>query len=651
MTIRARDLFLFVGAGASRSVPAGLPMFDGLRGRILLELGLVGDRPDDPRASAYAQLAPEVFMLALSKGGVAVVPWLNDVLGAGEPNAAHHAVARLAAAGATVWTVNFDHLIERAGGPGLVPCAWPAAPADGAKVFKPHGTLGGELVVDAEAVLHGLPPAWEERLRADVRGRTVVFLGYRGFDLDFQPIWDDVLAAAEDVLWFDLPDPAADRHKRLLLAGKEAAGRLHLRPPVPRPVDAPPGGPNPSWDFVHWCRTEGLADVDQALVLRLFEQPEPVFPRLPGKPYARAKPVVQGLLGEIGAARRSYRALLGHPAHVRHAARGLLELRLNHGGRRVAWALSGARLLPPWGRLATVRKLAAVKRLTVLSKAGSYRAVLHGTGNLTADSLSTLWILRSAALRSSASLDAAADAAATAWDSARAEHHPVRIAHAAFQRTLALMWADRLDEARTCLEQHLDPYAALAANRWVAWADFVRGGLAVRDGDATVAEGHFQRSKDRFHAEALDDGVASVLVARLALLRLQGRAGDFEAALEEVERFERTGDRQRLRYARKHRFMRHAVLLERAEFARVHTRNADAALRLYRKAAGSPYPLHASQGHLGLAMLEAEHHHPPAHAHVALATATRIGARRHARHARALLAAPGPAQAPEFFFC
>ncbi|WP_428936108.1 SIR2 family protein [Streptomyces sp. ACT015] len=650
MTIEARDLFLFVGAGASRSVPAGLPMFDALRGQILRELRLVGGQSDGSRAGAWARLAPEVFMLALSRGGVEAAPWLNDVLGAGEPNAAHHAVARLAAAGATVWTVNFDDLIERAGGPGLVACAWPAAPADGVRLLKPHGTLGGKLIVDAEAVLHGLPAAWERRLRDDVAGRTVVFLGYRGFDLDFQPIWDDVLAAAGDVLWFDLPDPDADRHKRLLLAGKERAGRLHLRPPVPLPAGAPPGGPNPSWDFVHWCRAEGLADIDQTLVLRLFERPKPVFPRLPGAPYERARPVLQGLLGEITAARRSYRALLARPAHAAHAVRGLVELRLNHGGRPLAWTLTLARLLPPVGRLAEARRFAAAKRLAVLSKTGNYRAVLKGTAGLTAKSLSTLWILRSAALRSSGSLDAAAEAAATAWDRARAERHPVRIAHAAFQRTLALMWADRLDEARACLDQHLDPYAAIAANRWVAWADFVRGGLAVRDGDADAAAAHFRRSQDRFQAEALDDGVASVLVAGLAVLRLRGDNG-FEEGLAEVERLQRSRGRQRLRYARNHRFMRHAVLLERAEYARVHTRDADAALRLYRSVAGSPYPLHAAQAHLGLAMLEAEHHHPPERAHTALVMATRIGARRHVRHAQALLAAPGPARAPEFFFC
>lgn len=651
MTVEAQDLFVFVGAGASRSLPAGLPMFDGLRRQILLDLGLIADG-SDPRAKAYAKLAPEVFMLALSRGGVPVVPWLGDVLGAGEPNAAHFALARLATAGAVVWTVNFDHLIERAGGPAVVPCAWPASPADGANLFKPHGTLGGELIVDAEAVLRGLPSAWEDRLRSDVAGRTVVFLGYRGFDLDFQPIWDDVLAAAKDVLWFDLPDPDEDRHKRMLLAGKEAAGRLHLRPPVPSPSTAPPGTtPNPSWDFIHWCREQDLADPDPALVLQLFGTPAPVLPALPGTPYDRAKPVLLGLLGEIKAARAGYRALLRRPAHFRHAARSLLELQLNHGGRSLARALGVVRLLPPVGRLAATRRLAEVKRLTVLSKTGNYPAVLRGTRNLTADSLSTLWILRSAALRSSASLDAAADAARTAWDSARAERHPVRIAHAAFQRTLALMWADRLDEARSCLEQDLDPYAALAANRWLAWADFIRGGLAVRDGDAGAAGIHLQRSRDRFAAEALDDGVASVLVALLAVRRLQGADGEFAAALREVERFDRTKGKQRLRYARKHPFMRHAVLLERAEFARVHTGDTDAALRLYGQVARSPYPLHAAQAHLGLAMLEVERGRPPEHAATALAAATRIGARRHARHARALLSAPGPDRPPEFFFC
>lgn len=658
MTLKAENLFLFIGAGASRCVPAGLPMFAALRHHVLTELGMAGDGsggPDDARASAYAGLAPEVFMLALARGDVPVVPWLNDVLGAGEPNAAHQAIARLAAAGTAVWTVNFDHLIERAGGPGLVPCAWPAdprGPAEGTRLFKPHGTLGGELIVNAEEVLQGLPAAWEERLRADVRGRTVVFLGYRGFDLDFQPVWDDVLAAAGDVLWFDLPDPAEDRHKRLLLAGKEATGRLHLRPPVPAPPGAASGGPNPSWDFVHWCRSEELVEVDQALVLRLFETPEPSFTALPGKPYRRAKPELRGLLGEIGAARRAYRSMLWRPSHVGHAVGKLIELRLNHGGRGTAWALGGARLLPPVGRrLSAVRQAAALKRLTVLSKAGDYRAVLRGTADLAARSPSTPWILRSAALRGSGSLDAAVDAAATAWDIARTEHHPVRIAHAAFQRTLALMWADRLEEARACLERQLDPYAALAANRWVAWTDFVRGGLAVRDGDADAASAHFRRSEDRFRGEALDDGVASVLVARLAVLRLRGADSGFEEALEDVERIHRARGRRRLRYARGHLFMRHAVLLERAEFARVHRGDVGEALRLYREAAGSPYPLHAAHGHLGLAMLEGERRHPPDHARVALAAATRIGARRHARHAQALLTAPGPGRAPEFFFC
>lgn len=68
MTLKAQDLFLFVGAGASRSVPAALPMFDELRRRILVGLNLPADESEDPRARASAKLAPEVFMLALSQG-------------------------------------------------------------------------------------------------------------------------------------------------------------------------------------------------------------------------------------------------------------------------------------------------------------------------------------------------------------------------------------------------------------------------------------------------------------------------------------------------------------------------------------------------------------------------------------------------------
>jgi hypothetical protein len=655
MTLLARDLLLFVGAGASWSMPAGLPMFDTVRKAVLEELGLTED-------DHAAELVPEPFMLELSRNQVEVVPWLREMLGgAAEPNAAHHALARLAAQGATLWTVNFDTLIEQASGGALTACAWPAAPVPAAAtgagtgpvILKPHGSFGGELIVTAEQVLRGLDPAWAARLRADVSGRTVVFLGYRGRDLDFQPIWDDVLATARRVLWFDRADPDEHRRKRLLLRRADDEGRLELRPNVARPPGAPPGDPNPSWDFVHWCRCEGLADPDQALVLRLFEKrPAPAVPKLTGKA-GRARPAVQGMLGDIRGARKTYRRMLG-TRDLRHAAHGLLMLRLNHGGRSVAFALRAARLVPPVGRLRRARQAAEWKRLTVLSKTGHYRAVLRGTARLPDDAPSTPLILRSASLRSAESLDEAAMVAAVAVHRARdCEQHPVRLAHAAFQRTLALLWAHRLDEARICLDDELAPYGALAASRWVAWTDFVRGCLAVRDGLPDAALEAFELSRRRFQAERLVDGVTSVLTARLAALRGLGQGRQFRDTVADLAAVEGASGRGQLRYAGNHRFARDAVILERAEFARVHEGDHDAATRLYREVATSPYPLHSAQADLGLGMLEAELGHEPAHARSALITASRIGARLHASRARELLLAPAPAagRPEEFFFC
>lgn len=114
--IRAESLFVFVGAGASLSIPAGLPVFDWLRDDVLWQLRLTqyvpGVRSErDGLAEVAAGLVPEPFMLELSRSGIDVQAWLSRVLSRGRPNAAHHALAQLAARGARIWTVNFDTLI------------------------------------------------------------------------------------------------------------------------------------------------------------------------------------------------------------------------------------------------------------------------------------------------------------------------------------------------------------------------------------------------------------------------------------------------------------------------------------------------------------------------------------------------------------
>ena len=437
--MKADEVFVFVGAGASCSAPAGLPMFNWMRDAILEQLDLLDfveskSTAGSPEVEVARGLAPEPFFLALQRSGIEIVPWLEAVLSGGQPNAAHAAVAQLAAGGARVWTVNFDHLIERASTPSLDVLAWGDDPSPGAQLLKPHGTLGRKLIVTAEQVLAGLVPRWEQRLREDTRGRTVVFLGYSGRDLDFHPIRDDVLRGADRVLWVGKDD---EERKRLILRSVDASGRLDFLSPAATPV--PGQQPNQSWDFVDWCERNGLATVPAAtvpadLIDQLFDEVPPyTYPPHTSDSPTRARAHVQEILGSTRGARHTYLRLLGRGPGRLTAAKEIASLTLNHGRRPTALALLVPRILPPIGRLAGARTGLERKRLTVLAKLGKHSAVLKATSRLPADCVSTLLILRSASLRVGGSLTEAAAVAEEATRRAHDERHNVRIAHAAYQ--------------------------------------------------------------------------------------------------------------------------------------------------------------------------------------------------------------------------
>jgi hypothetical protein len=74
--MQTQGLFVFAGAGVSRSVPAGLPLFGQIRSELLIQLGLHGyvppPRREDPRTERQQVadgLVPERFMLAPQRGG------------------------------------------------------------------------------------------------------------------------------------------------------------------------------------------------------------------------------------------------------------------------------------------------------------------------------------------------------------------------------------------------------------------------------------------------------------------------------------------------------------------------------------------------------------------------------------------------------
>ncbi len=52
-----------------------------------------------PQVEVARGLAPEPFFMALQHSDIKIVPWLEEVLKRGEPNAAHVALAQLATGG------------------------------------------------------------------------------------------------------------------------------------------------------------------------------------------------------------------------------------------------------------------------------------------------------------------------------------------------------------------------------------------------------------------------------------------------------------------------------------------------------------------------------------------------------------------------
>lgn len=607
--MRAEELFVFVGAGASQSAPTALPTFNEVRDSVLRSVGLGEYVQRDSLAQPdlvkiAAGIFPERFLLSLHESGFDLEEWLGGTLNHVRPNAAHHALAHLAIGGAKIWTVNYDHNIEEASSGRLRVVAWPEEPKD-ADLLKPHGTLGGRLIATAEQVVRGLDEQWRRQLEHDLSGRaTVVFLGYSGRDLDFHPYWDSMLSGVRRILWFDFPDEDGRAFKRTLLSGAARRGALSF----PGPFAPPPGiartEVSPCWDFVYWCHKEGLAEVPADAAIALFDEVSTLpAPALVGD-LAGARAALLGTLGAYRRQRHQYGLMVLKGRHPIDALSGLATVQINHGGWGIATLLAAGRFIPPVRpRVRQWREVVERKRLTALSKVGDHRRILNATATPMAGVPSTYLILRAESLRMLGSLTEAVKVADAAYRQALTESHNVRIAHAAYQKVQALVWADRIEEARHALNDELEPYAVLAASRWVAWASFLRSAILVRDGDIAQAREQVGLAVQRFQGEALIDGVVSAELILLTVARREGDNSAFVEALEHVRERRRSATRAGVYYTRGHPFTDQVIQLEEAEFARTHTGQSELASTLYHALSASEFPLHVAFGHLGCALL------------------------------------------------
>jgi hypothetical protein len=597
-----REVFVFAGAGLSRSGPTSLAMFDGLRDALLrgLDLGRYvpvwgTDLTEEQRRIKGIQ--PEPFFAALEAAGVDAQTWLVKVLDPADalPNAAHRAIAELCLAGARTWTVNFDTFIEQSM-PGISVVAQPDDPDETAgrpELLKPHGSIGGRLIVTPQETLSRPPEAWRRRLRSDLDAcRHVVFIGYSGRDFDYRQMWNELLTD-QTVWWFDMPGSDVEFKEHLLRA---TAAKGLLRFPKATEHTGADGSSffNPSWDFIYWCQEHGLVsdltDADRDSLLK--SGPRTDLPQVPmASEVARADFAI--LLGDLRQARRLLgRALLDRWQRRRAAAR-LWTLFANQPSTLGRWVTSAWWLIParPWG---TTRRRVRDKYLAQLSNATRHQRVItlsdrwQRQGRLS----SAAFGLQLAALKMQGDVAAVIDRACAAVKNRLSDNNTVRC-NAAFHWCHGLLWAGRYAELRSALDDEFRPLAGITNTRWMAWADYIEACLLIADPNLRHGDEHaaavmdlLDAAEQRFTSEANWSGLVDIRTVRLTALRQQCAV---EAYVQAAAALADEDHRKPMKV-----FAAQAVMLELAQMLAYHLNDRDSALGIVEPLRQSSFPVHAT---------------------------------------------------------
>lgn len=223
-----RDV-IFLGAGASVAGEARLPLFADIR-RSILEASRIEEYLDlaqDEIASVVSKLAPEALLLVLQRADIDVEAVLLELFNrcCAQPNVVHTAAAYVAANGGSVWTTNYDTLIEEAyarlvkdGAEHVTNTVHSAVPAgdsgpSNAQIVKLHGSFDERaadgmwrtargLIFSAPKLIPGMPDDYCQRLLQDASLARLWVIGYRGIDIDIMPVLREAIERAAEVRWF-----------------------------------------------------------------------------------------------------------------------------------------------------------------------------------------------------------------------------------------------------------------------------------------------------------------------------------------------------------------------------------------------------------------------------------------------------------------
>lgn len=509
----ARRVYI-VGAGASAPPPAGLPMFRDLLESLIASLNLTDEVADQAK-----QLAPETFMRAVAEGRLPLTEWLSRLLGAGEPNAVHHALAGAFRSGATIWTVNIDEHIEHVLGDDLGPvAAYPdSSPATTARILKPHGTLSvGEFVFRSDQVVRPLPSAWSERLATDLADAHVVLLGYRGADVDLRFPLAAALRKARTVTWYMTEEAEETTIQRFPVLEQFPHWRV--------------GGEKPeelSGLFLDDAERDGLlAEVSPELRRQADEQTVPVVTPIRGNPVL-ARALIEERCGRRSDARRDYRQALRTLSRrqVTRAAEGMARIDLYTPTRLALfayrWADSPyARLLPRSARLRLDRA-----HVTFLSShEGRHDDAVRRAEKALDRADSAVLIARAKAERYRGDMVAAVKHASEVRRQAQSagddEGSPDDLAHALFELAFVDTWTGRFARARAILTELAEGIDQLAGVRWIAWAKWQLGCLDVYANSPDDALKRLTEAQQLFKQDGMAAGEFAALSVRLTALRV-----------------------------------------------------------------------------------------------------------------------------------
>lgn len=591
--MKGTPIALFLGSGASRPSPSNLPTFGEMRtewveviSRVITRL--VDAYRQEGLKKRIGETPPEALLQIIDQvlSGRLTETLRRTLDGSAVPNIVHEVAAKLISRGGTVWTTNFDLLIERAAG--LLPndpvIAYDQAASDSfldprVRLLKPHGTLVAPdtLMFRSRDVLRPTSDAVHQRLASDLRTHQFVFLGYSASDLDLRPILRDHLNDSKGIMWFCFEGEADGLKERLSLDRDSTAVEFRT-------------SNFPTEAFLRWAYEQGFVTVPGPVSQEAIDL-SPLGDLL-NEPLILAR--IFQRLRVFDVSRRILQKVIKRKPRVALTWLNMLRYERHPLGILAAIIWRGLQSL---SSKKSTREHALYSLSYLAFEGGSYRlgACVAKVG-LSRPSFERR-VQHSACLRMLGKFDKALQ------ELARIERQSELLADASqevrllFEKAISLRWSGREQEAIELILAADASRVAHADPTWRGWLAFELGTcLSLRYPEVELDRAYRQaRIAEDIFAPILSTQPAGLLNTYLLYSSLNRLAGKWDLASQRLETF-----RERMKGSARAVFLDGAATFEEGELARYNCQSK-VARQKYAILLRSKSPLHRAHGRLGLA--------------------------------------------------